>query len=102
MATSATYSRPIRRTTSGYFIQRPTTVSAICVTPAGGDVRIDLYDGDQGGQIVWSMEADNAASSTTINFNPPLIFKNKIYGAIDNPDGNGSVQIAVAEPAEAA
>jgi hypothetical protein len=101
MATSATMSRYIRRTTTGYFIERPTRISAICVTPAGGDVHVDFYDGGAGGQVIWSMEADAGAGSTTINFNPPLNFTTKIYATIEDADpaNNGSVQIAVVEPA---
>jgi hypothetical protein len=105
MASSASYSRPIRRTTSGYFIQRATTVSNISLVAGAYDVRLDLYDGGPGGQIVFSKEADNAASSPAESFNPPMIFKNSVYGVFvsDGPvdQQNHSATICVIEPAEA-
>lgn len=104
MATSATYTRPIRLTADGYFLQRPTTVSHITLLAGSYDVRLDLYDGGPDGQIIYSVEADNATNSFGENFNPPMIFKNKVYGKFtsDAPLGqsNFSATVCVIEPAE--
>lgn len=103
MAAKATYSRPIRIAADGYFIQRPTTVSSMAVVAGQGDVRVDFYDGSPGGAIIWTIEADNADSSPQHIFDPPMIFKDKVYGKFtcDAPAANYCAEITVLEPAEA-
>ena len=97
------FSRPVRRTGSqgnGYMILRSTRVSALSVKPVDGDVHVKFTDG-AGGQVLWEVEADNAAGSHFESFaNYPLLFKNGVYIEVVDDSGltNWSVHIAVIEP----
>ena len=98
-----TYSRPIHRlggTADGYMIERQTRMSNLSVRPGTSDVTVAFVDG-AGGQVLWRVEADNAAGSHTESFVPGMLFKNGIYVEVipDAPDNdNWSVSIAVIEP----
>jgi len=98
MATNADYTRAIRLTASGQALDRPTRVSALTVTPVDADCMVHLRDGGSSGPILWSAEADNAASSYSINFNPPLLFEHKVYIEFASKGSKSSVCVAVIEP----
>ena len=95
-----TFSRPIMRLGTagdGWMLNRSTRVCTISVMPAGGDVTVKFMDG-AGGQILWQIEADNAAGSNNCTFPYPLLFKNGVYVMSESSDTNYSIQIAVIEP----
>jgi len=82
MGVLATYSRPIRVTTTGVAINRPTLLSALGVTGIDGDLLCILRDGGAGGAIMWVAEGDNGAGTNPINFDPPLRFYTNIHVTI--------------------
>lgn len=97
-------SRPIRKVPADFtdltatFFSNPTKIAAITVTPLGGDVVADFRNGATG-EILWSIEADNAAGSHSISFGAyPLFFTQGIVVDINNINFLHSIQIAVVEP----
>ena len=93
------YTRPIYITASGTAISNDTRLVTITVTPRSGDASVYLHDGP-GGQIVWHIEADNAAGSHTVTFSPGLRFRKGIYVEIakDMPNDTIGDSLAVVEP----
>lgn len=91
------YSRPIRLTATGTALDRPCVVSGITIVAVSADTLIDLRDGGAGGQIVWSGEADNAASSFGKTFDPPLKFFHNLHVTLAG-GAQSSVSLEVREP----
>jgi len=98
MGTSAQYSRGVRTTASSQVINRPTTVSAFSITAPIKDTFVKLRDGDAAGPVVWCAEADNATSSYSITFDPPLRFFHKLYVEFVHSGGSSAANVAVIEP----
>lgn len=101
MATNAQHARSIHylaSTGSGIAIGRPTTVSAFSVDSVNADCIVNLRDGGSTGPILWSLEADNAASSPAIAFNPPIRFFTNVYIEFVVNGSQSSANIAVIEP----
>jgi hypothetical protein len=97
----ADYVRSIHRTVtagSGFIIARPTTVSAFSVNAVDADTIVNLRDGGAAGAIVWTLEADNGASSAAITFAPPLRFYHNVYLEFVVSGVQSSADIAVVEP----
>lgn len=76
------YARPIRITSTGIAINRPTTLSAIAVTGIDSDVLAIFRDGGAGGDILWIAEGDNGAGTHPHSFDPPLKFFRNIHVTI--------------------
>jgi hypothetical protein len=98
MGTSQDYSRPVRMTESGQALNRATRVSTLTVNAVDQDTIVNLRDGNAAGPILWTAEADNASSSYTQNFNPPLIFANKLYIEFVVKGDQSSACLALVEP----
>ena len=100
MGTNAFYSRSIFRHTTGTVINRPTTVSAMTVVGVDSDVLVVLRDGGATGSILWAGEADNATSSFSQSFNPPIKFLTSVYAEVLTTGSNAynGVYLAVVEP----
>lgn len=94
----ATYSRPIRRTTSGFALERPTTVSGITITAVTSDTLVNLRNLSAAGDILWSGEADNGASSFSRTFDPPIKFDHKLYIEFVSSGAQSSCTVEVIEP----
>ena len=93
----ATHSRGIRLTSSGVALARATTVSGITIVAITVDTLVKLRDGGVAGPIIWEGEADNATSSLTKTFNPPLKFFHSLYVEMTG-DATSSVSLEVIEP----
>lgn len=94
------YARPIHRTAtqdSGIIVNRPTTVSAFSVNSIDADCIVNLRNNGANGSIMWTLEADNAASSTTITFDPPIKFDNNVYLEFVVKGAQSSADVAVIE-----
>ena len=79
----------------------PTKVCTISVRPNKYDIIVTLRDGGGAGDIRWTIEADNAAGSSTVTFNPPLYFDKTLYvNAEATQSGGGAFEVclAVIEP----
>lgn len=85
-------------TTSGVAINRPTTLTALTVNAVDADTIVNLRDGGAAGAIMWTIEADNAASSPTVTFNPALRFYTNVYLEFVVKGNQSSACIAVIEP----
>jgi len=92
------YERAIRMTASGLAINRPTMVTVFSVNAVDGDCLVYLRDGGAAGPIMWAIEADNAASSPTVNFNQGLKFDRNVYVVFASKGNASSAFIAVTEP----
>ncbi len=95
---AAQYSRSIRLTQSGTAIGRPTLLSAFTVNAVNADCIVNLRDGGMNGPIMWTLEADNAASSPTVYFDVPLKFDRDIYAEFSDKGSQSTAYIAVLEP----
>ena len=92
------FSRPIRLTASGVALARDCQLAAYSIVTGSVDLVIHLTDG-AGGQKLWSVEADSAASSPNMSFGSyPLRFPNGLYVEFSQPEDNTSVSLAVVEP----
>lgn len=89
--------RAIRRTTSGVAYQNGTNVMAFTVVAVNADCIVNLRDGGPTGPIMWTLEADNAASSPTIVFNDGLEFDRNVYMEFTDKGSQSSACIAVDE-----
>jgi len=94
----ALYSRGIRRTTSGEALGRPTRVVNFTVNAVDQDCIVNLRDGGATGPIMWTLEADNAASSPTVCFKAGLNFERNVYMEFVTGGAQSSACIAVLEP----
>jgi hypothetical protein len=94
----ALYSRAIRATASGVVINRPTRVTNFTVNAVDADCIVNLRDGGAVGPILWTLEADNAASSPTICFEAGLNFERNVYMEFVTGGAQSSACIAVLEP----
>ena len=93
------YSRPIRVTASGVALSRDTRLAGYSILTGSNDLSINFRDGGSAGAILWSVEADAAASSPQMNFGSyPLRFPNGIYVEFSQADGDGAFSLAVVEP----
>jgi len=97
---TADYSRGIVMTASGQAYNNPTTVSGITVVAVTSDTFVKLRDGNASGPVVWEGEADNATSSLTKSFNPPLRFYHKLYVEFVSSGANSAVSLEVIQPHE--
>lgn len=95
---SAQYSRAIRLTQSGVAIGRPTLLSCFTVNAVNADCIVNLKDGGVNGPIMWTLEADNAASSPTACFDVPLKFDRNIYVEFSDKGSQSTAYLAVLEP----
>lgn len=98
MATKSEYSRGITVTKSGIAFNRATKISGITITAVTADTLIRLRDGDVAGPIVWQGEADNATSSLSKVFNPPLRFFHKLYVEFVSSGSESAVSLEFIEP----
>lgn len=100
MPTSAQHARSIFRHTTGTVINRPTTVSAMTVVSVDDDVLVVLRDGGATGTILWALESDNAASCSSITFDPPIKFFTNVYAEVLTGGSNAynGLYLAVIEP----
>jgi hypothetical protein len=98
MATNAEYSRGIVMTASGQALDRPTKISGVTIVAVTADTYIKLRDGTSIGAVIWEGEGDNATSSLTKTFDPPLRFYNKLYVQFVSSGANSSVSLEVIEP----
>jgi hypothetical protein len=100
MATSADYSRGIVMTASGQAYNNPITVSGVTIVALTADTLVYLRDGNATGPIVWRGEADNAASSFSKTFNPPLRFYHKVYVEFASIGAGSAITLEVIQPHE--
>lgn len=91
------HSRGIRRTSSGVAYNNPTTVNAFSVSAVDQDCIVSLRDGGAAGAIIWTLEADNAASSPSVSFEPPLKFFHNVYMDFVTKGNQSEASIAVVE-----
>jgi len=94
----ALYSRAIRLTESGTAIGRPTRLCCFTVNAVNADCIVNLRDGGSNGPIMWTLEADNAASSPTVCFDVPLNFERDIYAEFSDKGSQSTAYLAVIEP----
>lgn len=94
----ALYSRAIRMVASGEAIGRPTRVTNFTVNAVNADCIVNLRDGGAIGPIMWTLEADNAASSPTVCFEAGLNFERNVYVEFVTGGAQSSACIAVLEP----
>ena len=92
------YERAIRRVTSGVAYSNGTRVTVFTVNAVDQDCIVNLRDGGATGPIMWTLEADNAASSPTVQFNNGLRFDRNVYMEFVTKGNNSSACIAVNEP----
>ena len=97
-------SRPIRKVAGDITNEKvtiysnPTRIATITVTPSKGDLVVNFRNG-RGGEILWSIEADNASGSHSVNFGShPLLFTQGIIAEINNTNFIHSICVAVVEP----
>jgi len=100
-------SRPIRKVAADFtdlsatFFSTQTKIATITVTPDSGDLVVDFRNGPTG-EILWSIEGDNAAGSHSVNFGAhPILFTQGIVAEINNIEFIHSICIAVVEPQSA-
>ena len=91
------YERAIRRTTSGVAYPNGTRITLLTVNAVNADCIVNLRDGGATGPIMWTLEADNAASSPTVQFNHGLRFDRNVYMEFVTGGSQSSACIAVAE-----
>lgn len=91
------YSKTIRMTASGVALSRGTLVSAFTVNAVNADCIVNLRDGGVNGPIRWTLEADNAASSPSIVFDPPIKFDTNIYAEFTDKGSQSTANIAIVE-----
>ena len=84
--------------TSGTAIDRPTLVTNLTVNAVDQDCIVNLRDGGAVGPIMWTLEADNAASSPTVCFEAGLKFDRNVYLEFVVKGNQSSACIAVLEP----
>lgn len=98
------YSRPIRKAQadinggSVVIIDRPTRVNVLSVTPAIDDAIVDFRNGP-GGEILWTIEADNASGTRSVPFGRyPLDFTQGIVAEVNKKSAIQAICVAVIEP----
>jgi hypothetical protein len=94
----AMYSKGIRMINSGMALDRPTRVVNFTVNAVDADCIVNLRDGGSVGPIMWTLEADNAASSPTVCFEAGLNFDRNVYVEFVVKGDQSSACIAVLEP----
>lgn len=85
-------------TDSGVALARPTSVGTFTVNALGADCTVHLRNGGVNDPIMWTLEADNAASSPTATFEGGLLFDKGVYVEFASKGVNSSAFIAVFEP----
>ncbi len=97
-------SRPIRKVAADIsggsvtILGRATRIATITVTPGSGDAVVDFRNG-VGGEILWTIEADNASGSHTAPFGVhPLLFTKGIVAEVNNVNFIQAICVAVVEP----
>ena len=84
---------PVTVTSNGLATGVNVNVSAITVTPKGGDVVVQFKNGS-GGDVLWEIEADASSGSHSVSFPSPIHFSSGVYVVADTPAFLTSVSIA--------
>lgn len=85
-------------TATGLALGRPTIVTNLTVNAVNADCIVNLRDGGANGPIMWTLEADNAASSPSVCFEAGLKFDRDVYVEFTDKGTQSTAYIAVLEP----
>lgn len=91
------HERAVRMTASGVAVNRPVTLGSFTVNAVNADCIVNLRDGGASGPIMWTLEADNAASSPTVTFERGLRFDRNIYMEFTDKGSQSTAYISIYE-----